>query len=141
MTPRTRLPGEASGRPFQSYQILFLLEKETSIRIGALGRFLFPAGLYVYTGSARKHIEARIRRHLAESRRNRWHIDYLLSHPFTHVVSTKRSSLDECVLNQRTTGRVIVRRLGASDCTRHCKSHLKFVGKNLRTLATAQKLR
>ncbi|MGB2959273.1 MAG: GIY-YIG nuclease family protein [Bacteroidota bacterium] len=141
MKARTRLRRGRNGRPFQSYQILFLLENETSIRIGALGRCSFPAGLYIYTGSARKHIEARIRRHLAPSKCNRWHIDYLLSHPLARVVSTKRSSLEECVLNQRTRGRTIVRRLGASDCTQHCESHLKFIGKNRLRSATVQKRR
>ena len=141
VTNKSRLPGRAGSVRFRSYQICFLLRKKTSLCIGALGRCSFPAGLYVYTGSAKRYMEARIRRHLSQSRRNRWHIDYLLSHPHARVVRTRRSSLEECVLNQRSRGQSIVRRLGASDCTQHCESHLKFVGKDSRPGRTTARKR
>jgi Uri superfamily endonuclease len=139
LAKRTPADRSANGRSFRSYQIFFQLENETTIRVGALGRCRFPVGLYIYTGSARRYIEARIRRHLAPSRPNHWHIDYLLSHPRVRVVRTRKSSLEECLLNQNTKGEIIVPRLGASDCTRGCSSHLKFAGENRRRRATVQR--
>ena len=38
----------------QSYQLFINVTKEINLKIGKLGRFIFPAGSYVYTGSAKK---------------------------------------------------------------------------------------
>ena len=46
-----------------SYQIIFKLNKELELQIGKLGRFIFPVGLYIYTGSAKNNINQRIERH------------------------------------------------------------------------------
>jgi len=43
---------------FISYQLHIELSQPCSITIGKLGEFNFPAGYYIYTGSARRHIEA-----------------------------------------------------------------------------------
>lgn len=96
--------------------------------IGRLGEFDFPAGDYVYTGSARRNLEARIARHLRRDKRLRWHIDYLLAAPGVTVGEVRRSDVAECVLNQATAGRVPVPGFGASDCRQGCGSHLKFLG-------------
>ncbi|MCK5573497.1 MAG: DUF123 domain-containing protein [Bacteroidetes bacterium] len=58
-------------------------------------------------------------RHRAPTKRNRRHIDYLLSHSHTRVIRTIRSRLNECTLNQRTRGRIVVPRFRTSDCRRH----------------------
>ncbi|MDZ4211617.1 MAG: hypothetical protein U1C59_07880 [Methylotenera sp.] len=47
-----------------TYQLDILLAEPARLSIGKLGVFDFPAGRYVYTGSARCNIEARIARHL-----------------------------------------------------------------------------
>lgn len=110
----------------QSYQLHIRLETSVVLRVGKLGTFSFPAGWYIYTGSARKNIEARVRRHLSKTKRMRWHIDYLLANLYAGVMQVKLSSEEECDLNQKTKGRIVVRGFGSSDCYSHCGSHLKF---------------
>lgn len=96
--------------------------------MGRLGTFDFPAGRYVYTGSAKRYFQARIHRHLRQEKTLRWHIDYLLTAPGVTVTSVQSSSADECGLNQSTGGTVVVPGFGASDCRRGCGSHLKYLG-------------
>ncbi|HQR50429.1 MAG TPA: hypothetical protein PKW44_02185 [Methylophilaceae bacterium] len=49
-----------------SYQLAIMLDQPARLTVGRLGVFDFPAGRYVYTGSARRSLEARIARHLLE---------------------------------------------------------------------------
>ncbi len=95
--------------------------------MGRLGAFDFPAGRYVYTGSAKRHPEARIARHLSKAKRLRWHIDYLLAVPGAEVYEVLRHTQPECQVNQATGGLALVPRFGASDCASGCLSHLKFL--------------
>ena len=108
-----------------SYQFRIHLARSKTITIGRLGRFRFPAGDYIYTGSARRNMDHRIRRHLSRTKRLRWHVDYLLADPDVRIVRVRRSGLGECALNQRTGGRIVVPGFGASDCRAGCGSHLK----------------
>jgi len=111
----------------RSYQIHFIIEKPVVLRIGKLGTFEFPTGEYVYTGSARKNIEARISRHLSKNKKCQWHIDYLLATPCVRIIKVELFDRDECVVNQETEGKVLVPRFGATDCKNNCGSHLKYV--------------
>ncbi|MDR0379956.1 MAG: GIY-YIG nuclease family protein [Candidatus Accumulibacter sp.] len=106
-----------------------LIEVATPVRVvvGRLGEFEFPAGLYVYTGSARRNFEARVRRHLSSTKKMRWHVDYLLAAPGVRVREVKHFCEDECLVNQRTAGEIPVPGFGASDCRAGCGSHLKFL--------------
>jgi Uri superfamily endonuclease len=47
-----------------SYQLLIEVSQSLWCVIGRLGEFDFPAGRYVYIGSAKHHIDARIAHHL-----------------------------------------------------------------------------
>ena len=108
------------------YQLVIQLRGAHVIRVGRLGRFSFPEGYYVYTGSAKRGLEQRIARHTRSKKRMRWHIDYLLR--LGRVVAVKRysGSLSECELNGRVMSaagsEVIVRGFGSSDCK--CSSHM-----------------
>jgi Uri superfamily endonuclease len=82
----------------------------------------------VYTGSAKRHIEARIARHLRQKKALRWHIDYLLAAPGVRVVDVVRSRRSECALNRAARGRIPVAGFGASDCGAGCGAHLKYPG-------------
>lgn len=93
--------------------------------MGRLGAFDFPAGCYIYTGSARRNIAARVRRHLAAEKRLHWHIDYLLAAEGVRILGTRLSARPECALNCATPGEVPAPGFGASDCRRGCGSHLK----------------
>lgn len=111
-----------------SYRLLIVVERTVRTRIGRLGTFDFPAGRYVYTGSAKRQLEARIARHRRREKALRWHVDYLLAAPGVRVARVLRSSRPECELNGAVRGRVVVPGFGASDCRAKCGAHLKFLG-------------
>ena len=112
-----------------TYQLMITVEKAVRIEVGRLGDFTFPAGAYIYTGSAKKNIDARIARHLRSEKALRWHIDYLLADTAVTVVNVIRSREPECRLNQSVHGQIIAPRFGASDCRAGCGSHLKLLTK------------
>ena len=111
-----------------SYQLVIEVPSTLHLPVGRLGEHEFPAGTYVYTGSARRGFEARLARHARAEKRLRWHIDYLLAAPGVRITRIVRSSLEECRLNQAVKGIVTVPGFGASDCTAGCGAHLRFVG-------------
>ena len=113
---------------FTTYQLRIRVAQPLRLAIGRLGEFDFPAGNYVYTGSARRHFEARIARHLRAEKTLRWHIDYLLAAAGVAVTEVVRSRAEECRLNQATAGAMPVSGFGASDCKHGCGSHLKYLG-------------
>jgi len=110
-----------------SYQLAVTLSAPARIMIGRLGVFDFPAGHYIYTGSARRNLEARIARHQRRHKRLRWHIDYLLAAPQAAVTGVERFARTECELNRLTAGKVLIAGFGASDCRAGCGSHLKYI--------------
>lgn len=60
-----------------SYLIVLHLPVEQTIAVGALGTRTFPAGYYVYVGSAMQALSRRVARHRVRRRRRKhWHIDY-----------------------------------------------------------------
>ena len=110
----------------QSYQLFINVTKEINLKVGKLGKFIFPVGYYVYTGSAKKNIDKRIKRHLFKKKNLHWHIDYLLNNDAVQIIDTKKSQMTECNLNKKTKGTIIIDGFGSSDCNLSCKSHLKF---------------
>mgnify|MGYP001773815639 CR=1 FL=1 len=104
------------------------------MKVGKLGTFLFPAGKYVYTGSALNGLENRLARHLRKEKRLRWHIDYLLQHAQVEgILVVETDERLECELNRwvlsSPNARVIVKGFGSSDC--RCPAHLVYLGGNL----------
>ena len=70
----------------QSYQLHILLKESTKIQIGKLGSFNFSKGKYIYTGSAKKNIEARINRH-----KSTWsQYAFQFAHEVCHIVCRYR---------------------------------------------------
>jgi len=59
------------------YIAVFHLRRPRLIRVGRLGQFHFPPGTYLYVGSARRNLPARIARHARADKTLRWHVDYL----------------------------------------------------------------
>ncbi len=111
-----------------SYQLSIKVRRPVRVVVGRLGEFLFPAGNYVYSGSARRNFEARIARHLRAEKTLRWHIDYLLAAPGVSVTAVRRSVRDECALNRSAGGMIVAAGFGASDCREGCGSHLRYIG-------------
>ena len=116
-----------SGEAHRTYQLLIEVADTVSVQVGRLGRFEFVAGDYVYTGSALRNFEARIRRHLSAVKKMHWHIDYLLAAPGVVLREVLRYSSPECAINQQLVGEIVVPGFGASDCRAGCVSHLKRV--------------
>ena len=112
----------------QSYQLIISLSQNINIQIGKLGLFSFQKGTYVYAGSAKRNMDARIKRHLSKDKNLHWHIDYLLANERTKIIKIIKSELGECDLNTDIKGKTIVKGFGSSDCKENCKSHLKFLG-------------
>lgn len=112
------------------YQLDIVLAADARIAVGRLGEFLFPAGRYVYTGSARRNLDARVRRHLSRDKEQRWHVDYLLMAELAEVVGVRLFEDGECAVNQATEGVVVAPGFGASDCRSGCGSHLKYCGRS-----------
>ncbi|NIM97139.1 MAG: DUF123 domain-containing protein [candidate division Zixibacteria bacterium] len=111
------------------YQLLVYLPKPAYVQIGKKGRFRFPKGYYVYTGSAINGLEARVKRHLRKEKNYFWHIDYLLNRASVKKVFLfPDRRVDECSLSKRTLqkpeAKVIVAGFGSSDC--NCSAHLVF---------------
>ena len=112
----------------QSYQLLIKVTKDIDLKVGKLGRFIFPVGSYVYTGSAKTNIDKRIERHLSKEKKLHWHIDYLLNNDAVKIIDIKKSEMIECSLNKKTNGTIIIKGFGSTDCNLDCKSHLKYLG-------------
>lgn len=121
----------ATDPAFRTYQLLIEVTEVVCVRVGRLGTFDFPAGRYVYTGSALRNFEARVSRHLSETKKLHWHIDYLLAAPGVRVTGVLRHGQAECKINQQTRGEIVAIGFGASDCRAGCGSHLKRLGSAL----------
>ena len=106
----------------------WLPEDRSAITIGKLGQFYFPKGYYVYAGSAKRNIRARVDRHLQMDKKKRWHIDYLRPYLQIEAVQTYPGLEGECGLFQRlmreNAGTMPVKGFGSSDC--RCFAHLFY---------------
>lgn len=112
------------------YVLAMQLAQAKAITIGRLGTFEFPAGFYIYVGSAMSGFAGRINRHLKRKKRMRWHIDYLLEEAdllWVDLYETEDTG-DECRLCSQIAllkgAKIIADRFGASDCG--CRSHLYY---------------
>jgi len=112
-----------------TYQLHITLQQMQRVRVGRLAEFLFPAGHYLYTGSARRHLTARVQRHLSQQKKRRWHIDYLLMASDVRITAVGLFSEAECYCNQQVGGEILLAGFGASDCRAQCGSHLKYLGR------------
>lgn len=110
------------------YMIQCFLPEDQEITIGKLGTFCFLPGHYVYVGSAKRSICARVERHLKKEKKLRWHFDYF--RPFVQVekVMTFPGETGECglfhhLLSEKK-GTIPVKGFGSSDCK--CEAHLFY---------------
>lgn len=108
-----------------SYLLLMRLNETCHIPIGSLGEIEFPAGHYVYIGSAMKNLTARVTRHQRRRKTMHWHVDYLRQYASDVVPLPIRSSKRlECEL-AASFGQLlkpVVPGFGSSDC--QCDTHL-----------------
>ena len=116
---------EKEGHDRGCYWLWLHLDEPHQVEVGALGTIAFPAGYYLYSGSARRGLDARLARHLRLRKRHHWHIDYLrgVAHK-ARAIPIRTSDDLECQLAQES-GRLGGRGIpgfGCSDCS--CPSHL-----------------
>jgi sugar fermentation stimulation protein A len=109
------------------YHLILHLPEQRLLRVGRLGRFSFPPGYYVYTGSAMNGLEQRLARHRRRRKKLRWHIDYLRRcAELADIVAVPTRRRIECARNRRALllpgAMVIARGFGSSDCA--CPTHL-----------------
>ncbi len=111
------------------YLLVLQLPAARLLNVGALGRWDFPAGWYLYVGSAHGPggLRARLRRHLSQQKAARWHVDYLrTAADWVEAWVAPLPPEWECAwarhLAQWPDAHIPVPRFGASDC--RCPSHL-----------------
>lgn len=112
------------------YQLLLYLPRNTAIVVGSKGLTMFAPGYYIYTGSAKRNLHARLSRHINRRKKLRWHIDYLTVHTFCLGLRAYLEPIfSECELHQKTQNLLSacepIKGFGASDCK--CYSHLLYV--------------
>ena len=113
-----------------AYCLCIQVKESITVGIGALGKTEFDKGFYIYIGSALNGLQARLVRHLKNSRGKHnvthWHIDYLLREKpveITKIVVQYSSLKTECFIAEQVSkfGEAY-NGFGCSDCK--CKSHL-----------------
>lgn len=115
------------GEEWISYTLFIQVARREKIRVGRFGLFEFSAGEYVYSGSAKRAICARVNRHLRSEKKLRWHVDYLLAASSVKITMVRISTIAECQLVADAGGAVVVPGFGSSDCTQGCGSHLRRI--------------
>lgn len=108
------------------YLLVIHLQRKVHLKVGALGHLDMAAGFYVYTGSARRGLTARINRHLHRHKRCYYHVDFLRAHSHRTLAFPIRGASDECSLAWEVAriACATVEQFGSSDCG--CPSHLAY---------------
>lgn len=124
-----RIPWSVIEREAQdrgSYLLILRLKRAKTLEFGRREhRQPFPAGYYVYVGSAMKNLTPRLERHRRLRKNKFWHIDYLREVAEFHAALPIRASADlECAVAEkmRVLADWAVPGFGASDCA--CPEHL-----------------
>ncbi len=125
-------PCTAAAHDTGVYLIKMHIPGRVEISVGALGKMIFEPGYYIYAGSAKKNLTARINRHLRKRKKKHWHIDYLREYADKVEGYALRTHNNlECVLagDLAEIADSAVAGFGCSDCS--CESHLyKISAKN-----------
>ncbi len=114
------------------YLLVLKLAAPAKVRVGAIGKIEFRPGYYVYCGSARRNLSARLVRHKTRRKKRHWHIDYLTCRRDVRVESVivfPSDGMGECELYAsalRLARAEPIPGFGCSDC--RCGSHLAFAG-------------
>ena len=109
-----------------TYVLVITLGSDLTTEVGALGTLSFPAGVYLYTGSALGGLDQRVSRHIRHEKTVKWHIDRLTvaadsviayeSYPDYVPECELASMAGDCGMVPSVDG------FGCSDCS--CHTHL-----------------
>lgn len=122
-SPLEILDREAGNRG--DYLLILHTEEDLETEIGSLGKVRFPAGYYVYTGSAKKNLDQRMARHRRLRKGMHWHIDWFRQKADWVGCIPIRTAED---LEHRLADEVSriadwrIPRFGCTDC--RCETHL-----------------
>jgi Uri superfamily endonuclease len=121
-----------------SYALCLSLAQAAHLAIGRLGAFDFPAGVYVYIGSANGPggLRARLAHHARLAAHPQWHLDYF--RPYARITGgyLVEASLAgvlplECAWSQQILrlpgARPAAPGFGSADCRRGCQAHFIMV--------------
>ena len=110
-----------------SYLLVINLQKKSALKAGRLPKSVFPAGYYLYVGSAMSGLSSRLARHRQQNKKMHWHIDYLTAEASQVLPLPIRSSeRQECELAGALSSIMQLGQtgFGSSDC--QCITHLFF---------------
>ena len=109
-----------------TYVLIITLGSDLTTEVGALGTLSFPAGVYLYTGSALGGLDQRVSRHIRHEKTVKWHIDRLtVAADSVIAYESYPDYVPECELASMAgdCGMVpFVDGFGCSDCS--CRTHL-----------------
>lgn len=107
------------------YCLIIRVDENKRLKIGKKLERDFRKGYYVYIGSAMNNLKSRVKRHLSKSKKDHWHIDYLLKHSTVTEVIYNENKKVECELSKELSkNNEYIQDFGCSDCT--CSSHLYY---------------
>lgn len=123
-------PDGSIDRIKASYCLVLRLSIPREVAVGRLGRARFPAGYYLYTGSAKAGLGHRLRRHLNRNKTLKWHIDYLRQcAEIEEIWWCESGQASECALrgvaSKLSQAQLLVKGFGSSDC--RCPAHLIYL--------------
>jgi Uri superfamily endonuclease len=114
--------------------MILYLEKGRTIEVGGAGFKDFPAGYYLYSGSALGSggLKSRLGRHLSAPSRLHWHIDYLrkwtIPAAYGWIIHPQARECEWiAALAPLPEVDFPVRGFGAGDCRNACPAHLAHV--------------
>ncbi len=118
-----------------TYALILSSSVDRTIQVGKLGKLEVRPGFYVYVGSAfgPGGLTARVSRHAEQTKKLRWHVDYLravtrLEEVWYTFDETRRECPWVKVIRQMRGAAILMSGFGASDCD--CHAHLFFFAKN-----------
>ena len=109
-----------------TYVLVITLGSDLITEVGALGTLSFPAGVYMYTGSALGGLDQRVSRHIRHEKTVKWHIDRLtVAADSVIAYESYPDYVPECELASMAGNCGMVPSVdgfGCSDCS--CRTHL-----------------
>ena len=109
-----------------TYVLVITLGSDLTTEVGALGTLSFPAGVYLYTGSALGGLDQRVSRHIRHEKTVKWHIDRLtVAADSVIAYESYPDYVPECELASMAGACGMVPSVdgfGCSDCS--CRTHL-----------------
>lgn len=110
------------------YCLIIYLEEDKTLKVGTRLEIDFKKGYYVYIGSAMNNLESRVKRHISNTKKLHWHVDYLLQYGEVSEVVFNLDEKVECDLaKELSLNNKYIENFGCSDC--ECESHLFYFKK------------